>query len=156
VSLEKAKEAVEFELEEIESLFDLYKEELFDLNKIPNLVELTAFASVLHSFYNGIENIFLTIAKNIDKNVPTDSNWHKDLLLQMTKENECRKPVLSKEMKDELKKYLTFRHFFRHSYSFTLEWKEVEKLVKPIHLVWERFKSEILSFLSSAVEKDNK
>jgi hypothetical protein len=27
-------------------------------------------------------------------------------------------------------------------------WEELKKLVKPIHQVWERFKSEILLFLS--------
>lgn len=148
MSLDKVIEAIEVEIEEVESLFELYKEELFDLERPPNLVELTALASVLHSFYNGIENILLNIAKKIDKNSPSDSDWHKSLLLQMTKENKSRKPVISIKMKDELKKYLTFRHFFRHSYSFHLEWEELEKLVKPIHQVWERFKSEILLFLS--------
>lgn len=150
MSLDKVKESIEFELEEIESLFQLYKKELFDLNleQTPNLVELTAFASVLHSFYNGIENILLEIAKNIDNDTPSDSNWHRSLLLQMTEENKFRKPVLSEKIKNELKKYLTFRHFFRHSYSFHLEWEELEKLVKPIHKVWGRFKSEILSFLA--------
>jgi hypothetical protein len=151
VSLNKVKETIEFELEEIESLFQLYKKELFDLDleQTPDLLELTAFASVLHSFYNGIENILLTIAKNIDKKIPSDSNWHKSLLLQMTKENKSRKPVLSGEMRNELKKYLTFRHFFRHAYAFHLEWEELKKLVKPIRLVWEKFKSEISSFLST-------
>ena len=155
MSFDNVKETIEFEIGEIESLFQLYKEELFelDLEQTPNLLELTAFASVLHSFFNGIENILLTIAKNIDKNVPSDSNWHKTLITQMTKENETRKPVLSEEMKDELKKYLTFRHFFRHSYSFHLEWEELKKLVIPLHQVWVKFKSEILSFLSLATDK---
>jgi hypothetical protein len=135
-------------LEEIESLFQLYKKELFDLERTPNIVELTAFASVLHSFYNGIEKILLIIAKNIDESTPSDANWHRSILLQMTKENRSRKPVLSQEMKVELTKYLTFRHFFRHSYSFHLEWEELKKLVKPIHSVWKKFKSEILVFLS--------
>jgi hypothetical protein len=155
VSLDNVKETIEFEIGEIESLFQLYKEELFelDLEQTPNLLELTAFASVLHSFFNGIENILLTIAKNIDKNVPSDANWHKTLITQMTKENETRKPVLSEEMKNELKKYLTFRHFFRHSYSFHLEWEELKKLVIPLHQVWVKFKSEILSFLSLATDK---
>lgn len=32
MSLEKVKEAIEFEIEEIEALFQLYKQELFELN----------------------------------------------------------------------------------------------------------------------------
>lgn len=74
MSLDKVREAIEFEIEEIESLFQLYKTELFDLDleQTPGLLELTAFASVLHSFFNGIENILLTIAKYIvpDRKAP--------------------------------------------------------------------------------------
>lgn len=148
MSLNRIKEEIAFELEEIECLFQLYKKELFDLEQNPNIVEITAFASVLHSFYSGIEKIFLIIAKNIDRKTPSDINWHKGLLLQMTKENEYRKPVLSEEMKNELTKYIVFRHFYRHSYSFRLDWDELQKLVKPIHQVWEKFKSEIAAFLT--------
>ena len=148
-AIDNLKEAIEFEIGEIESLFQLYQKELFDLDleQTPDLLELTAFASVLHSFYNGIENILLSIAKNIDKKTPSDPNWHKRLLSQMAEKNIARKPVLSEGMKNELKKYLTFRHFFRHSYSFHLEWEELEKLIKPIHQVWEKFRAEISSFL---------
>ncbi len=53
MSIKKAVKEIKFELSEIESLFDLYKEELFELNREPNPVELTALASVLHSFYCG-------------------------------------------------------------------------------------------------------
>jgi hypothetical protein len=35
---------IKFELGELEALFDLYREELFELNREPILVELTAFA----------------------------------------------------------------------------------------------------------------
>lgn len=48
--------------------------------------------------------------------------------------------------KNELLKYLGFRHFFRHSYSFHLKWERMEELVNPIRTVWEKFKAEILAF----------
>jgi hypothetical protein len=138
---------IKFELEEIEALFDLYSEELFELNREPKLVELTAFASVLHSFYTGMEKIFLIISKKVDKSTPYDINWHKTLLSQMAKENEYRDAVISDETRDRLSKYLIFRHFYRHSYSTRLKWEEMEKLVTPIHQVWEKFKSEVSTFL---------
>jgi hypothetical protein len=64
----------------------------------------------------------------------------------MAKENKNRKAVLTGDMKNELLKYLGFRHFFRHSYSFHLKWERMEELVKPIHDVWEKFKTEISTF----------
>jgi hypothetical protein len=39
VSINKAVKEIKFELDEIENLFDLYKEELFELNREPNPVE---------------------------------------------------------------------------------------------------------------------
>lgn len=146
---DEIREQIEFEIEEIELLFELYKKELFDLNQKPDLFELTAYAGILHSFYNGIEKILLIIAKNIDKKIPTDASWHKSLLEGMIKETDSRSAVLSGELKEQLIDYLGFRHFFRHTYSFHLEWEEMENLIKSIREVWLKFKSEILAFMNS-------
>jgi hypothetical protein len=143
---ERIKEDIEFELGEIEILFELYQQELADMEESPNLVELTVLASVLHSFYNGIEKTLLIIAKSIDKSIPSDFNWHKSLLEQMAKANSRRKAVLTGDMKNKLLKYLGFRHFFRHSYSYHLKWERMEELVKPLRIVWEEFKTEISNF----------
>lgn len=115
----------------------------------PSLVELTALASVLHSFYNGLENIFLSIAKGIDKNVPTGAQWHRELLTQMTLATEKRASVITSETAQQLSNYLSFRHFYRHSYSFFLEWNELEKLVTPLSEVWQQVKQELQAFLDS-------
>lgn len=143
---DRIREDIEFEMGEIDSLFQLYQNELLEMEKSPNNVELIAIASILHFFYNGIEKILLIIANNIDKNIPSDLNWHKRLLEQMAKENKHRKAVLTGDLKNELLKYLGFRHFFRHSYSFHLKWERMEELVKSIYNVWEKFKAEISTF----------
>ncbi len=149
MSSEKVIKEIEFELKEIENLLDLYRGELFELNREPNLVELTALAGVLHSFYSGIEKVFAIIAKRVDKQVPHDLNWHKTLLLQMSKGKKHRKPIISGQIKDELSEYLTFRHFYRHSYTIHLKWKEMEFLVSSIQETWNKFKSEISSFVKT-------
>ncbi len=151
---DRIKEDIEFELGEIEILFQLYQQELSDAEESPNLVELTVMASVLHSFYNGIEKTLLIIAKSIDKNIPSDFNWHKSLLEQMAKENNQRKAVLTGDMKTKLLKYLGFRHFFRHSYSYHLKWERMEELVKPLRIVWEEFKTEISNFDIESAEEN--
>ena len=63
---------IERELQQIEDLFRAYRTLLSkaSINE-PNLVELTALAGVLHSFYNGVENVFQTIAKRVDGQMPT-------------------------------------------------------------------------------------
>ena len=143
-------EEVEFELSEIEKLFEIYslliehcKNGHFDL------IEGTAMAAVLHSFYNGIEKIFLIIAKKIDKDVPKTFKWHKELITQMTQENNYRKNVLNENLADDLSEYLGFRHYYRHSYTFTLDLSRIENLVVNVINIWQNFKNEISIFLNS-------
>ena len=66
------KEQVEFKIKDIDKLFDEYD---LVFQKIqgekPDLFDVTILGSILHSFYNGLENIFEIIAKNIDKKVPS-------------------------------------------------------------------------------------
>jgi hypothetical protein len=146
--VEKVISQVQFEIGQIDLLLDSYSDLLERLEKnVPDLVESTAIASVLHSFYNGLENIFLSIAKGIDRDVPASAQWHRDLLNRMTEATAERKPVLTAETSEQLSEYLGFRHFFRHSYSFFMEWDELEKLVTPLKKVWARTKDELESFL---------
>ena len=94
--------------------------------KEPDLVEITAIASVLHSFYNGLENIFEIIAKRIDNGIIQGEQWHKRLLSEMVSKNDKRSVVISNDLKDKLIEYMGFRHFFRHSYSFFLDWDDLK------------------------------
>lgn len=146
----KAVSQVWFEIGQIDHLFESYADLLEQVRgKVPDLVEVTAVASVLHSFYNGLENIFLSIAKGIDRDVPTGGQWHRDLLAQMTQATSSRRPVLTLNTANQLASYLGFRHFYRHSYSFILEWDELDKLVVPLVEVWEQTKDELQLFLDS-------
>ena len=148
--IEKAISQIEFEIGQIGQLLESYVE-LFERAKTdsPNMVDITALGSVLHSFYNGLENIFLTIAKRIDKQIPETTQWHRDLLNQMTETESKRRQVLSTDIAHRLADYLGFRHFYRHSYSFFLEWEELEKLVNPLDEVWVQVKNELQVFLDS-------
>ena len=51
--------------------------------KTPDLVEMTVLASVLHSFYNGIEAIFQLVSKEFGEDIETATHWHKELLSTM-------------------------------------------------------------------------
>lgn len=58
---EKVVSQIEFEIKQIDRLFELYAGLLERVQEgTPGLVDVTAVASVLHSFYNGLENVFLT------------------------------------------------------------------------------------------------
>jgi hypothetical protein len=46
----------------------------------PNDHELAALAAMLHSFYNGVENIFKRIAAECYDRPPQGQAWHRELL----------------------------------------------------------------------------
>lgn len=138
-----------FEISEIDKLLDdVGPLLLLCKQRNPDLIETMASAAVLHSFYNGLENIFFHIAKDYDKSIPVGNKWHKKLLDQMLS-GINRKPVLSGEIYQKLNEYLIFRHFFRHAYSYKLDWDEMKELVLNIGSVWIQVKAEITDFLKA-------
>ncbi len=144
---EKVVSKISFEIKQIERLLASYAGLLATSQQTtPALVEITALASVLHSFYMGLENIFLVIAKDLDEHLPYGEQWHRNLLTQMTRKTEIREQVISTELAAKLDGYLGFRHFFRHSYSFFLEWDRFSDLIGSLSDVWEQARKEIEDF----------
>lgn len=146
------KEQVNFKLNDIDRLFSEY-ELIFKKIEVeePDLFDMTILGSVLHSFYNGLENIFEIIAKNIDRNVPSGNKSHQELLHQMASENGFRSEVISEDLYLKLREYATFRHFYRHAYSFQLNWEKMKPLVDNISSVWEETKNAMLIFFREGV-----
>lgn len=101
---------------------------------------MTILGSVLHSFYNGLENIFEIIAKNLDKQVPSGNKSHQELLKQMALKKEYRNEIINEEIYLSLREYATFRHFYRHAYSFQLNWEKMKPLVENVFSVWDDVK----------------
>lgn len=144
------KKQIQFKINEIDKLFSEY-ELIFKKveNWKPDLFDMTILGSVLHSFYNGIENIFEIIAKNLDKEVPMGNKSHQELLHQMASENNYRKEVISEELYLQLREYATFRHFYRHAYSFQLNWDKMEPLITNIFKVWKEVKEMLQIMIDS-------
>jgi len=131
----------------IDHLLAAYADLLLEVEqKPPDLVQMTALASVLHSFYNGVESIFIIIAKEIDDAVPSGDRWHRDLLEQMGMANEFREAVLPLPIQLQLQNYLAFRHYYRHAYSFFLRWEELRELVLPLTAVWDQTRTVLNQF----------
>ena len=134
-------QSIEKELAAVSTLFD-------DLSsREPDFIQLRAIASSLHAFYNGVERILMVIIKSIDGEVPEGERWHSELLNNTIQANPLRARIISDEMKLKLEQYLAFRHYFRHSYGFTLEWDLMRSLWLDLRTVYQGFLSEINAFL---------
>ena len=143
------KEQIRFKINDIDKLFSEYdlifkKKEM----QTPDLFDMTILCSVLHSFYNGVEKNFEIIAKNIDGIVPNGNKSHQELLHQMASENSKRNEVLNEELYLKLREYATFRHFYRHAYSFQLNWKKMSPLIDNLHMVWNEVKLNLENFIN--------
>ena len=95
----------------------------------PNDHELSALGAMLHSFYNGIENIFKRIAAECYDQSPQGQAWHRELLDLMAQPGRTGRAAISQPQLERLDAYLDFRHFFRHSYVFHLRWDRMKSLV---------------------------
>ncbi len=84
---------------------------------------------MLHSFYNGFENIFKRVAAELDGGLPSGEFWHRELLDSMTMPGRERSAVISESLIETLDDYMAFRHFFRHAYIFNLNWDGMKTLV---------------------------
>ena len=142
------KKQICFKIDEIDKLFIEYDSIFKKIDeKEPDLYDVTILASVLHSFYNGLENIFKIIAKNIDNNVPSGNKSHQELLEQMATKNKYRNAIIDKKIYLSLREYATFRHFYRHSYSYQISWNIMKYLIDDIFDIWSDFKISIQNIL---------
>ena len=147
---DKLKAKILFEISQIDKLLDKSKP-LLDLCKlrIPDYIEMSATALLLHSFYNGIENILILIFKHYDEELSKDNKWHMKLLDKTFISNENRKQIFQIELQKTLEEYLRFRHYIRHAYGFQLEWTRMENLTDNINNVWQNVKENLNSFIEN-------
>jgi hypothetical protein len=114
----------------------------------PDFIVLSALATMLHSFYTGIENIFRRIALEIDGSIPSGYASHSELLAVMTQPTGSRPLVISDVLRTRLSAYLSYRHVFRHAYSFQLEWDKMRDLVLQSEETWQQLQEELNQFFS--------
>lgn len=110
---------------------------------------LNSLALNLHSFYNGLERIFETVARRLDPTFPSGERWHRDLLEQMGQEIPGVRPaVLSPESVEKLDEFLAFRHRVRNLYGFNLEARRLHELLERLPTAWQSARADIESFRS--------
>jgi hypothetical protein len=147
---DKTRTEIVFELQQLKELVDSSRH-LIDKTRdtSPDRMEIVVLASMLHSFYNGIENIFKRIALDSDGAVPTGASWHSELLDSMARAAASRPPAISQALQERLWDYLAFRHVFRSVYSFLLQWDRMAPLVFDCQSTLQRLEMELSVFLSS-------
>ena len=143
------KEKILLEIEKIDNLIEKSSVLLNKCNILePDFIELNAIGSVLHSFYNGLESIFKLIYKSYNEKSLSSRMWHSELLTEMFEIQEDGVSLLNRSLLNDLKEYLGFRHVFRHSYGYELDWNRLAPLFKKMTHVWGNVRSCVLNFIN--------
>jgi hypothetical protein len=150
-NLELLKADILDELEKIERLrkeFSAveYRIEATSESEVP-FYDRAAIGYYLHSFYNGCENIFRSIARFFENDLgPT--TWHSDLLKRMKLAIPSFRPsVIDEELYRLLDDFRGFRHKFRHSYSFELDWEKERLVAVKFHRTADLLRLQVEGFL---------
>ena len=115
-----------------------------------------AIGYYLHCFYNGCENIFRSIALFFENELQVNS-WHTNVLKRMKLEIRGFRPrVISDELYLILEDFRGFRHKFRHSYSYELDWEKERIVALKLEKAHKMLQNEVLQFLEhlKAIDKE--
>ncbi len=98
-----------------------------DVQKLSAL-ELAGLGAVLHSIYNGIENILKQVLREQKFELPASSPfWHRDLL-----DLAFNAGVINRAVFERTKEYMAFRHFFTHAYALNIKPERMIPLVESV------------------------
>lgn len=122
---------------------------------------LDAAALNLHSFYSGLEKVFLLIARHVDRQVPEGETWHRELLWQMEHDLPGVRPaVISEDTAGAMDVFRRFRHVVRNIYATRILPDRIQILVEKLPMVWCGTRAEFNAFarfldnLADATEED--
>jgi len=154
-NLELLKADLQDELNKIERLEREFGNVKNKINKTSEEItnyDRGAIGYILHNFYNGCENIFRSIARFFENDMEPQT-WHRDLLKRMKIEIAGFRPrVIDEELYQLLDDFRAFRHKFRYSYSFELDWEKESLVAAKLPQTAEMLKNQINNFLSTFVQ----
>jgi uncharacterized protein YutE (UPF0331/DUF86 family) len=128
-------ERIEAEYEAIEKTLSFFPDT--PLSGISAL-ELAGVGTLLHNFYNGIENVIKQVFLAKKLQLPRGAFWHSELILHAVDEG-----IIPESLANDLKRFLAFRHFFVHGYALDLYSNRIQPLVDDVPEIFKRFRSEI-------------
>lgn len=139
MTAKKIESYCEAEFENIDTILKELHKVLKAEGSTYTLAELAAIATYLPNTYNGLENILKRTVTHQGHPLPKTETWHKDLL-----NLSLEKGTIDADLHKNLLTLLSFRHYFVHSYVFSLEWPEIKPLVEKIDGTFFSFKNCIL------------
>jgi uncharacterized protein YutE (UPF0331/DUF86 family) len=108
-------------------------------------IEVRGAALSLAALYSGMEKVLTHVLSDRGRSPSAGGNWHAELL-----SSSVELGVISPKTGEELKRFLGFRHFVRHAYSFEIDPQAIDSVLEAAPSLALRFISEIQDAIRSA------
>jgi predicted nucleotidyltransferase len=135
------------ELRNLERLVERLMKFLEEAPPEPDELQIQGVGKYIHDFYNGAERIFERIAVRVDGDVPAGPSSHTLLLQRMGQPFGARPAVINRPLEMALAEQLRFRHLFRHTYGYDLEWARVAELGRALPGILQQLSAQLAAFL---------
>ena len=142
-------EMVERELSHLRRVVGEVKRSLSRLRR-PTLRNIRLMSDRLDDFYLGVERILERIIQQLDGQVPSGRERHKELLDVASREKRGIRPaVLDPTLRERLDSFRKFRHLARHRYADELMWFPVMELAKQVPETFARLELALRTFFQN-------
>lgn len=103
--------------------------------------------SYMHDYYCGLEKIFIHVARSFGESLPSGSQWHKELLEEMSLHiSGVRTALISKKTMAKIDELRGFRHVFRNAYGFSIDPVKEQLLLANLADISASFKKDLKAF----------
>lgn len=114
----------------------------------PTGLVLRGAGDVAHDLYTGTERMMERVADEFDGGAPSGSAWHRELLRSMALDLPGTRPPLFRASTEALlEEYLRFRHLFRNTYGFELDWSRLRPLLMRARTTWGHVQADATRFI---------
>src|SRR3972149_4423500 len=136
-------------LSQLDAIEDIYKK-LEDRRKKRGKAGVESIGYQLHNLYCAFEDLFKIVAETFENHIQDKTKYHMELLKRMTVSIEGVRPqLLSQESYILLDNLRSFRHFFRHAYSYEIDVRKVRIVLDDAEKLRKIFKKNVEIFLES-------
>ena len=146
IELALLKAEIDAQVIEIDHIFT----RLAERKKKKGKVAVESIGYQLHNLYCAFEDLFKIIAEGFENHIHDKSRYHVELLRRMTIPIKgVRPPLLRKESSSLLENLRSFRHFFRHAYSYELDERKVKIVLEDAFKLKAVYQQDINLFLNN-------
>ena len=149
--MEKARLAVlkaelKAQIQEIEGIYTRIE----DRKRKTDKAAMESVGYQLHNLYCAFEDLFKIVAETFENHIQDKSKFHQELLKRMAISIEGIRPrLLSQECFPLLDNLRSFRHLFRHAYSYELDERKVTIVLDDAFTLRGICRNDIDAFLNS-------